>query len=78
MQLLPGYTSVRPGYDGSVRLPVSERRASRVEISAPAADIGLTHWAALFKEAAALNPASIPRHQEQEQEQQQHVMTKLG
>ena len=33
MQLLPGYTSVRPGYAGSVRLPQAERRASRVQIS---------------------------------------------
>ena len=33
MQLLPGYTSVRPGYAGSVRLPQAKRRASRVEIS---------------------------------------------
>ena len=71
MQLLPGYISVRPGYAGSVRLPHAERQSSRLQISAPATDIGLRHWAALWKEAAALNPASIPRHQEQEQQQQQ-------
>ena len=75
MVKMPGYTSVRPGYDGSVRLPVSERRASRVNITTlikkPASAKRLPGGAALFQAVAALNPASIPRHQEQEQQQQQ-------